>query len=657
MKVNLEKLILEKYKKYNFTPLNYQIDIIKWQISIFFNSLFSDWQVSNYITFENNENVIKFWDWENFIKNSWYGSSTGRQKISVINIDVWLWKTITSIISMELIKDLVKEITLEEEKKFLEKKEQILLEEKNEINLTYFKENILEQFEQFKTYYNPIFIIARKSICREFEHILKQSKEEHNSFTILPSWRNLQEEYLQGKNIFYYLNLLIDFNNSFLKWYNFKIIEFKWLIISDEWWTDKTFFWNWQNNRFIENKNNFVIWLTANKEIKHNYFNFKTRRYLKTDEDVKKELIDKKLYSFKDFFYKFIKIDNLNVKTKIKELEELKTNWINHLLDDIKYLNNSKEQLNWIIKEIFNIEKNKIDDTIKKIAFVKNEIEKKNAIDKINNTLNELNNKLDSYWKDLSNIIRKDFYEIFENSNLQYLQEKNSILIYDKKYEKEFISEIKQKFKEDEYKILTSENFRKIDLSKETWNLLIWSIQDISKWLNLQNFDTIIFSYIDDISLEDIYQWIWRLDRLWLSSDKEIILMSYDYTEQQLNSLIDKKEEFNKWTNLNLIKTVTNLENNKKLFELNELIEISKNEQIENLEIIQRKIEYIDKKEENRLKDKIKFIQENKKIFQEMLKNIEEQFSQTKTTLSNLIWNENWEELDKKYLDSIISIL
>ena len=656
MKINLWNIISAKYKKYEFVELDYQTKIIKESIYMFLTNLLYN-NIESFILLEdiNEKEYIKEIEKRTWQSLSDITKNPYRQYYFnyLVNIDVWLGKTIISIISMEIIKEIILELYKEEFEKY--QKNKLKIDTNNFLNvslLNIINDEVTISKEDLDF---PIRIIARKSICSEFLHILKWKNT--SNFKTMPSWRNFIQDQEYDNRIFSRIHSLILFNLQ-SKWIKIDNVfqEYKWLFIVDEWGNDLLFHSGWSNNEKVKSWKNYVISLSANKNV-HNY-NIKTERILKTDLIIKKELINKKLYSFQDFLYKFIKIDNKTLNNSIATFENLKNNAISKLSNEIEELSNTKVQVRNTIQSIVNGNVKDIDKTIKEIELLKNTLKKNTIVKELQLTLNKIDTEIKDYLKELNNITRTDLYKIFTDSNLQYLQEKNTIVIYDNKYDSKAITKIKESFKDWEFKITSLAKFRNIDFKNDKGNVLFWNVKDISKWLNLQHFDAIVFTYIDEISLEDIYQWIWRLDRLGIDSEKEIILMSYNYEEEQIQNLIKKKAEFNNWTSLSVINSVTKITESKKIFELkNKIIEeTTKTDNVFN-SVLSSNYKIQDKKEALRLKDKIAFIQANKKVFQELLKTIDKQFEDTKSAITSLMgWNDI-ADLDEKYLNSVLTIL
>ena len=659
MKINLWKIISSKYKKYEFIELDYQTKIIKESIYIFLTKLLYN-NIESFILLEdiNEKEYIK-----EIEKRIWQSLSDIAQKNGycqyyfnyLVNIDVGLGKTIISIISMEIIKEIILELYKEEFEKYQRNKLKI---DTDDFLKTSLLSIINDEVTISKEDLNfPIRIIARKSICAEFLHILKWKNT--SNFKTMPSGRNFIQDEEYDKKIFSRINALILFN---LQSKGIEIDnvfqEYKWLFIVDEWGNDLLFHSSWENNKKVRSWKNYIISLSANTNV--NRYDIKTERILKTDLIIKKELIDKNLYSFQDFLYKFIKIDNKALKNSISTFKKIKNHSILKLSNEIENLSNTKIQVKDTIQSIINGNIKNIDKTIMEIELLKDKLKKNTIIKELQWTLNTIDTEIKNYLKILNKIARTDLYKLFSDSHLQYLQEKNTIVIYDNKYDSKDITKIKESFKDWEFKITSLAKFRDIDFKNDKGNILFWNVKDISKWLNLQQFDAIVFTYIDEISLEDIYQWIWRLDRLGIESEKEIILMSYNYEEEQIKKLVKRKSDFNNWISLSVINSATNLTETKKTFEIkNKIIkETTKTDNVLN-SVLSHKHNYTvkDKKEALRLKDKIAFIQSNKKVFLELLKTIDKQFEDAKGAITGLMgWNDIT-DLDEKYLNSVLTIL
>jgi len=667
MLIDLNQKILEKYKKYEFVQLDYQTNIIIENIIVFFH-VFLLQNMDSFIVFKNinSKKILQKAANRKYQSNTEITESKKNRDINelklnnylfnyLVNIDVWLGKTIISIISLEIIREMILEFYQEEKEKYLKN-----IEKMKNSELDFFKKSLLDLIYDKIELINqnldlPIFIIARKSICSEFKHILKNKNT--SNFVCYPSWRWFLNDSRYNNKLLKKLNLMIQFNLK-TKWVliDEAVIEYNWLFIIDEWGTDPLFNKWGIYNKNVKYKKNFVTSLTANTLTSG--VNLRTKRILKTDFDIKKELIDKKLYSFQDFLYKFVKIDNQKLKNSISQFENLKEKSIWKLTEEIESLANTKIKIKDTLEKIISWNIENLDLTIFEIENLKNSLKNNTIITQLRETLNNIENEIAKYLTELNNITRTDLHKIFTDSNLQYLQEKNTIVIYDNKYDSKLITSIKEKFKEDEFKITSLTKFRDLDFKNDKWNILFWNVKDISKWLNLQNFDAIIFTYIDEISLEDIYQWIWRLDRLGIDSEKEIVFLSYNYTEDQIQSLIKKKSEFNNGTNLSVLNSVTKMKETKTIFELKEKIisETTKSDETYK-NVVNKNYLVTNKKEKERLKDKIAFIQENKKVFKDLLETIDKQFDDTKKAISWLMGWSDIEELDEKYLNSILTIL
>jgi hypothetical protein len=236
------------------------------------------------------------------------------------------------------------------------------------------------------------------------------------------------------------------------------------------------------------------------------------------------------------------------------------------------------------------------------------------------------------------------FYQepIFDKINrfdLSYLFEKNTIIILDNQFTNDDLHKLKSIWKEKERKIVSIENSKSIEW---TWNVIIWRISEMSKWLNLQNFDNLMFLYLNQLTFDDVHQTIWRIDRIWSVANKEIVLISFIKDREFVDNLIKKRKEIsNKYKIENYLlqdgSEVTWLNDFNK--ELNEI-----KARFDNL--FDKEWDYQWKNKEKLNKDKLKLLNDNKWMIKDMIKDMVDQIKCYEEANNLILWWNTESELN-----------
>lgn len=618
-----------------------------------------------------------FKEWvENFerreMKTNWF--------INVVNIDVWLWKTMISVISMLcFIKWLQYIYHVLNWRKFhwiFDDESFIKITEEKKRTVTWFNFNDIK-----------VNIICKKILSTEFEYTIRRLWEDFNYWFlynwIAPKWYDFdnnfkvwnmlslisylaqmiyyddvwdvnnaehQTEIISSVWIFFTDWTLWDYQNSSFKWWDENTDEWRlelsksiWLFLIDEYWTDSFFFWNWKNSV----KRNLLwkiiwIWLTASKVEQSDSFEQCNSKFI-SKKEVLEELIKKWMYKEDWFLYR-------NLTDENEDFETIQS-WLKRTIQEYKlasqsWINNWRKVLSLIMESIE--------------SFLKTEDQ---SVEEFMNNINNLKiayDEQDWWWysqqekERLQNLITSferlkqekinQFYQesIFDKINrfdLSYLFEKNTIIILDNQFTNDDLHKLKSILKEKEMNIVSIENSKSIEW---TWNVIIWRISEMSKWLNLQNFDNLMFLYLNQLTFDDVHQTIWRIDRIWSVANKEIVLISFIKDREFVDNLIKKRKEIsNKYKIENYLlqdgSEVTWLNDFNK--ELNEI-----KARFDNL--FDKEWDYQWKNKEKLNKDKLKLLNDNKWMIKDMIKDMVDQIKCYEEANNLILWWNTESELN-----------
>lgn len=677
-KDKINERILYYYNLYDYKPLNYQIEYIHLGIQNFLNSFL-------YLDYVNEETTFNYfsslYNYGTKFTNTWSLDNLIKYHHNyefIINLDVWLGKTITSIILYNLISEIYNEIYFTLFSNYIEKYKR---EEVKDFYLISMNQNLREKIWYTIDSYKPLklnlFMVSRKSLVVEFEHIFNKGHSENLTPISLYSWRwvnnyNLPEEY-ELENLFldmyFYLNDFV--NKDLTKVLTSKtryLIPSKFFLV-DEYGTDPVFFWRSTSNvlciwHLLHGA--YIVWLTANDSpyvIDHSHAVIGPR-YLKSDPRIIEELTSNHLYSSnKDFTYKFVNISDSKAQNSFEVLYKQKYQYIKEITEVMSDLSQFKNLLKENLQTLFDDENNiktlsstYIEKLSHLILIYKNNEKYEEILSRQKTLLTKVNNLFEDYLNLISQLAYSSMTKIFNDSHLNYLFDKNTVIIYDEKHSSDQIKEFKSFIKENENsKLVSLDTYKEL---KGTWNVLIWTVKELSKWLNLQHFDNIVFWYVDNMSINDIYQGIWRLDRIWTQTDKEIILLWYNQTETDINTIIDYKDTYNPTLDITLTKEISEIQASW----LSQEIIKQKEEFRKESSLIDFNTLFLSKKTEEevktKMKDKLEFISKNKAVFKTLLKNIETRYSEAEKSINNLIiGSKDKVSFDTNYIDSVITLL
>jgi len=612
-------------------------------------------EIWNYISLPKNKN-----NWDYFI----------------INFDVGLWKTVTSVIIAKIICDTLP-IVAEYINTYIKsiKLDPILDELNNNID------ELLVIKEKWEIKIN---IITKWYISKEFDIILK--KLNITNYEIFKSWRIIKtknkEVDFDNNDIFYKLYTFVSskVNIYMLNEYTNKkdlldFDKFSWdlyllkyfdsffstnnnnmsLWILDEFWKssyNSMFFGMWKSNEVLSNnKYLFAICLTADVVTTKMFNNLSIdwviyNSWFIKKQDIIDELVEKKLYKKDAFIYKNILMSSnaldkydkavkkfnhdINIISSIwkeywKNIIEL-SKLINTIIEDYEK-NNDLEVFIDNIQKINNVYKTELSQLdFKEVTLKMKEI-----------STNLTNIKLDSFYK-------TKIQDLFNSNSLDYTFDKNTIIILDHHWTNEQVKEMKDYLKSNDLNIVSLEKYTEMTW---TWNVMIWFKNDLIRWLNLQHFDNIVFLYFNQFAFDDVHQWIWRTDRLWTVSDKEIILLSFMNNEELIDKIIQKRKDISEQINIENILLYKDI-----IIPDNELLEL--NNSLDYTDRMLKKLDF-DNKSLYIDKDLVTVYKNNNKLFKELLSNIKQQYKWYINFVSTF-QKQATNEIDSKILWSIIDI-
>lgn len=684
-----------------YIKLDYQRNIIIDNVMSFFhtflfqsiNNIFDEKSVNSDPNKINKWILDNFWinaiDWKNiFEKNmkeiqekffenrNWF--------INVLHVDVWLWKTLMSVISMLTI---IKWIPYVHE----------ILYKKS------FKKDGLfdcQEFQEFTEYKRnstkwlvwkdvKVNIICKKILSLEFQEIINRIWEDVK-FEFLynwtsDNWYDFDNNFKLSKELstlsylaqMYYFDDVFDVNNDehkmellssvwllfsdFVLWndeietYNWDLStqEWKeslansmWLFIIDEYWTDKFLFWEWKNSIKKEILwKIYWIWLTASVLVKSwTHTEFKSEFISK--KDVLDELVERWLYKADWFLYKNINENNeeyneitKSLRIAISEYKKATNTWIENWRKTLELM---MESINSFLKN----DDQSVEEFLSNMSALKQAFESQTDM-KISNFEKERLKSLVDNFQNMKNQKIKTFYswkiyDKFTHFDLTYLFEKNTIIIFDKWFTDEKIKEFKDKLSKEWINFVTVENSQKLNW---TWNVLIWNLNELSKWINLQNFDNLLFMYLNQMTFDDVHQTIWRIDRIWSISDKEIVFLSFVKDNEIIDKIIKKRKEIsNKYSIENFLLQDEQTINWLRTF-WNSIDEI-KNKYKELFD------ETKNSKKWDLNQEKLKLLNEHKDMIKEMIKDMQEQYKCYEEADTMIYWS-SWED-ELKLVKSII---
>lgn len=685
-----------------YVKLNYQRNIIIDNVMSFFhtflfqsiNNIFDQQSVNSDPKKINWWIEKNFWinaiDWKNIfeknmteVQNKFFEDRNWF--INVLHVDVWLWKTLMSVVSMLTIIKWIPYVHDILYKKSFKKDWLFDCEEFQEF--TKYKKWTTNWLE-IKDY--KVNIICKKLLSIEFQEIIKRIWEDVQ-FEFLfnwtsPTWYDFDNNFKISKELstlsylaqMYYFDDVFDVNSDehklellssvwllfsdFVLW-NDEITEYNWnestqewkeslansmwLFIIDEYWTDKFLFWEWKN--WLKKEilwKIYWIWLTASvMKPSGSHTEFKSKFI--TKKEVLDELVEKWMYKSDWFLYKNINEtnDEYNEITKslriaISEYKKATNIWIENwrktlwlMMDSINsFLNNDDQSVEEFLSNMSALKQAFESQSNTKVT----EYEKKKLKDLIDKFEDMKKQKMKTFytWK---------IYDKFTNFDLTYLFEKNTIIIFDKWFSESSIKDFKDKLSKEWINFVTVEWAQKLNW---TWNVLIWNLNELSKWINLQNFDNLLFMYLNQMTFDDVHQTIWRIDRIWSVSDKEIVFLSFVQDNTIIDKIIKKRKEIsNKYSIENFL-----LQDNETINWLKTFWSAIEDIKSRYKELFQ---ENKDKKNENWLnKDKLKLLNEHKEMIKEMIKDMQEQYQCYEEADSLIYWS-SWEE-ELKLVKSII---
>lgn len=610
---------------------------------------------------------------DNFFKESfltWVAKKDFLKKqkwfLNILHIDVWLWKTLMSVVSMlTIIKwifyldHVVWKMNFKKDW-FFDDDFRIQDLEKKLKNREWIVEKDLK-----------INIICKKILSLEFQEVLKRINPEiwieflYN--WISKDWYDFDNDhkvaklltYISHKASFLYYDEVFDPDNdehinetfsSFMiinKDYMISAEPDKelqlensiWLFIIDEFWTDKFLFWSWKS----EEKRNrlwkiYWVWLTASVVPKLPLDQVVSQFVKK--KDVLWELTWKWLYKEDWFLYK-----NINeINTEYEDILE----WLRKVISEYK----AKSNLNiasW--RKIIDLMKESIEEFVKSNhsdveEFIWNIMNLKKAFDSQTwwkwwtmrdyekAKLEWMIAQFETLKKEkIKSFYKKDILSILSKNDLNYLFEKNTIIIFDKFFDHDKIKDFREKLEKEWIKFVTVENSKEL---KWTWNVLIWDLNSLSKWINLQNFDNLLFLYLNQMTFDDVHQTIWRIDRIWSVTNKEIVFLSFVKDTWLIDKIIKKRKEISNKYNIEnyLLQDWTRIE---WLNEYQDKITWIKTEFAKLFE--KKEITWVDK-------EKMKLLKENETMIKEMIKDMYEQCKTYEEANSVIYWASTKEDLE-----------
>lgn len=664
---DLEKRIDAYYKEFDFVKLPYQRDTILQAIAYFFCHYKGSSKIQSVLA------NIYLPELEQINTNQVisYGE---KQKYYIINFDVGLGKTITSIITALMIQDLIIYITDKELELFHSTKKQNIQNQGTVLGKAKEK-RLVEEIEkaiQGHTSQNiPIHIIARKSILSEFKILLKDY-ESQRKIKFLPSGRGIDTvDYAKGfcRGIFGLFSynhreevraLYADEDLTYRKSFCYESNGIGDIYIVDEWGTDPVFFGNGMLADTYNSKSsiqkNFVLGLTANASIERSQrgfsFHKSSPRYMKSDPKIQKQLREGKLYSGQDFFYRLIKIKNNEILETYLNYKRQKEKSISSLDNQVQKLRQEKGYLIERINSLLQVnDPSQLDTIIEEIKLLKASSQHKNQIQTSEMILKKNEAELERQITRLSTYLRNNFIKVFHQAGLSYLLEKNTILVLDESFTDEKIQEIREEFRSMEFTPVSAVAAKNV---KTPGHILIAKKEEIVRGLNLQHFDAILFTYVDNMTLEEIYQGVGRLDRIGNVSDKEIIFLGHSVAPNFVETVLANKDKHTgslSFSNIQELQQLTEKEAN--FLKGMKKIEISEKEQELITDLNLKITEDTDKK---KIEEKVKFIKTHIKHFKKLIKDIDKNVRQAIESADKISGSSSSSDFEKMYLDNVLSI-
>lgn len=400
---NYIKSLVEKYYKdyEHIIPLDYQKNYIYNAVYTYFTQMdtYMKGQIAKNYFIDDLTELHKQYSSQNSFVSQSRGESDMFVHSFVINLDVGLGKTITSIITARVMKEIFEELFKSEKELFLRKIT------KDIGTKTGFNKSLLEGLlvsinDKLSALTSEVFkvgVVARRNLCLEFNEFLKDDVD----FLYFPYGRTIGtlREKSQNKELGELLLVFIQYNYQIDLRYNAFPYD---LFIVDEFGNDPVFFGNGEGNTFVrEYVNSIVIGLTANTSIRSMCVRgscIKGPRKLKSDDDVRKELIAKKLYSGNnEFTYKFVDVRGDSLKTELDKFRSIKEQSIWMMNTNLVDLSNFKQELKSTLDLLFSgkdLQKGKIDEIIMTINKYKNSSKLGELFGKQDSLINNVQGKL-----------------------------------------------------------------------------------------------------------------------------------------------------------------------------------------------------------------------------------------------------------------------
>lgn len=667
---DLKSFIQQTYDLYiqnnQMKPLKYQNDYIETCISEFIYRTYNPVLDNNF-----KQELV-----EKYPKFKQFGKFISEQTTILVNLDVGLGKTITGLVISDLVIQInnlyFNKVKIEIENLIKELSSSYPIYFKKLIELVNLKlqenSNVLNQYK-----FN-VSIVARKNLCLEFEQYKKSKDINWKSYasgfninTVPSSSYSINSKFLNIIELYNEIQKEILSSDKFF--YNSPCINNVYLV--DE--IDTTLSHAWITHDKVFEKNSIIIGLSANKCVDpYNKLLFRSKptnvtymttggRVLKTQPEILKELSDSHLYTPENkFLYNFQRVVSDEVIDLTNQLEETKQHVENSILSTLGTIKDYRSNLYSYFRKFTDNQlftEQELEDFSTKLTLYKqnNDLDKqlqqnKKLFDNVTNLTQELDKTIkDSCYDNIINVLTE--------GHINYLFEGNTVLILDNSLNSK-IKLIKDYLKDNDCKILNTENFRNMSWTR---NVLVWLSREVQKWLNLQQFDNIIFMYVNNMSVNDIYQGIGRVDRIWTKlTDKNITMFYYGVQEEFLKQLVSSKDNFNPSMQVSVVNRMSSVRiNNTKTFtQAQQQSELLK-DNLKNLDT-QLAWKLKDLKEKKQLtKEKLLMVNEYKSTFVEIFKEIESQFKQNSELFNNLIGS-NYNDLNinnDEYLNTCLEIL
>ena len=377
---------------------------------------------------------------------------------------------------------------------------------------------------------------------------------------------------------------------------------------------------------------------------------------IRKNKDLLKEAEDKWAIELSNISYRIIDIANDIVDEKMKKM----VNSLNQKLNAANSnIGNLMEKLSWLMKKVnqekkllkTNIEKffkiiwateqTSFEELLEAIKQIKNNKWKTKTSEKKENELTAILTEIKIRKENYDNLIRakeiiwkiKEINEKMDKVKLQMLYNEENIykiisfidnweilnekvvIIFDNLIEKKenkykwIIKLLKNKW----FEVITNKELIKYQKNNKQLPdkiILLGSYNELWIWQNLQMFNHLLIIYGDEYNDEQLFQVTWRLERLWATWIKTINILLYSTKKENIKQLIKEEREN---VNFNLKQTVKY-----------QFSESSVNETISTLEEINDKIDNLEIEFEVDEEQKEELKEQNKEILDFIIENIED---------------------------------